>query len=315
MPTYNYARYLPEAIESVLAQDFRDFELLIVDDCSTDNTAEIVRPFCARDPRVHFEANAANRGMVNNWNYCLQQAGGEFVKFLFGDDKLFHRQALSRLLALMRAHPSAALAASARAILDENSNPVDVYRDLADGFHDGRKIITACLMRNGKNLVGEPSAVLFRKTDARRGFDPKYQQVVDVEMWFHLLERGGLAYTREPLCAFRCHPRQQTEVNTANGIAWKENALFFSSYAIQPWLPRKAVLPILFHLRRSRRRNPAAANAETLEWEGRLAGRWGSGWYWPYCCFCVARALAKPFHNLHHSIAKRLFRRRMASAR
>jgi len=313
IPTYNYARFLPEAIESVLAQDFQDFELLVVDDASSDNTAEVVRPFCARDARVRFAVNSSNLGMVNNWNQCLEQARGEYIKFLFGDDKLFHPQALSKLLALMSAHPSAALAASARAILDEKSNPVDVYRDLADGCHDGRKIIAACLMRNGKNLVGEPSAVLFRKADARRGFDPRYGQVVDVEMWFHLMEKGNLAYTREPLCAFRCHPRQQTEVNTASGMAWKESARFFSDYALRPWLPRKAVFPILFHLRRSRRKNPAAANAETLEWERRLAARWGKGWPWFYCCFCVTRALAKPFHNLSHSIQKRLFRRRMAS--
>ena len=58
LPTYNYASYLPEAIESVLAQDFRDFELLIIDDCSSDNTAAVVKPYCA-DGRVRFEVNLA----------------------------------------------------------------------------------------------------------------------------------------------------------------------------------------------------------------------------------------------------------------
>ena len=75
IPTYNYARFLPEAIESVLTQECRDFELLIVDDCSADNTAAIVLPFCARDERVRFSVNSANLGMVNNWNHCLQEAG------------------------------------------------------------------------------------------------------------------------------------------------------------------------------------------------------------------------------------------------
>ena len=190
IPTYNYARFLAEAIESVLAQDFQDFELLVVDDCSADNTAGVVRPFCARDPRVHFAVNSADLGMARNWNQCLEQARGEYIKLLFGDDKLFHPQALSKLLALMDQYPSAVLAASARTILDEKSNVVDVYRDLAEGCHEGRKVITACLMENGKNLVGEPSAVLFRKSDARRGFDAAYRQVADVEMWFNMLEKG-----------------------------------------------------------------------------------------------------------------------------
>jgi glycosyltransferase involved in cell wall biosynthesis len=308
IPTYNYARYLPEAIESVLEQDFQDFELLIADDCSSDNTAEVVRPFCTRDARVHFAVNPANLGMVNNWNQCLEQARGEYIKFLFGDDKLIHRQALSKMLALMQQYPSVVLAASARTILDEESNMVDVYRDLPEGCHDGRKIITAYLMENGKNLVGEPSAVMFRKADARRGFDPKYQQITDVEMWIHLLEKGGLAYTREALCAFRCHPDQQTERNTASGVGRREHAVYFSNYAAQSWLPRKVVFPILFHLRRSRLKSSGATDAELLECEKRLIERWGKGWRWSYWLYCIRYRITKPFRNLAHSVQKRIFR-------
>jgi glycosyltransferase involved in cell wall biosynthesis len=308
IPTFNYGRFLPEAIESVLAQDFQDFELLIVDDCSTDNTSEVVRPFCARDPRVHFTFNASNLGMVSNWNQCLAKARGEYIKFLFGDDKLIHRQALSKLLALLRQCPSALLAASARVILDEQSNPVDLYRDLPEGCHAGRKIITAFLMENGKNIVGEPSAVLFRKADAQRGFDARYRQIVDVEMWMHLLEKGDLAYTREALCAFRVHPCQQTELNTASGLARREHAIFFSHYALQSWLPRRVVLPLLFHLRRVRRQNPGATDEEMLECEKRLIRRWGRGWRWSYWLYCIRYRVAKPFRNLAHSAQKRFFR-------
>jgi len=308
IPTYNYGRYLAEAIESVLAQDFLDLELLIVDDCSTDNTREVIQPFCDRDARVHFTVNSTNLGMVNNWNHCLKQARGEYIKFLFGDDKLWNPQALSFMVGLMERHPSAALAASARAILDENSKVVDIWRPLAEGCHDGRAIIAACLMQHGKNVVGEPSAVLFRKRDAARGFDARYQQMVDVEMWFHLLEQGDLAYTRQPLCAFRCHPLQQTERNTASGLGWREHVMFLSDYAIQPWLPRKVVLPILFRLRRCCRKNPGAACPELAERERRLADRWGKGWRWFYWLYCIYYRTTKPFLNLHHSVEKRLFR-------
>ena len=308
VPTYNYARFLPEAIESVLAQDFKDFELLIVDDCSTDGTAEIVRPFCARDPRIRFLGNPKNLGMVNNWNRCLEEARGKYAKFLFGDDRLCHPQALGKLAALLEHHPSATLASSARVILDEESKVADVYRDLSEGCHPGRSVIEACLMANGKNLVGEPSAVLFRKADAQRGFDPQYKQIVDVEMWFHLLEKGDLAYTREPLCAFRCHPLQQTERNTGSGVAWKEHAVFIASRAIQPQFPRKAVFPILRHLRRFQGKTPDADSAEMLEWQHRLAARWGAGWQWFYWLYCLSYRITKPFRNLAHSSQKRWFR-------
>ena len=313
IPTYNYGRFLPEAIESVLAQEFQDFELLIVDDGSKDDTAEAVAPYCARDKRVQFSVNAANLGMVNNWNHCLELARGEYIKFLFGDDKLCHPRALGKMLAMLESHPSAALAASARVVVDERSEAVDVYRDLPDGCHNGRKIITECLMRNGKNIVGEPSAVLFRKADARRGFDPQYLQIVDIEMWFHLLEKGDLVYTREPLCAFRCHPLQQTERNTGAGIAWKEHALFIASQAVQPQFPREVVFPILYHLRRWRGRNPDADGPDMLEWQQRLTARWGAGWQWRYWLYCLRYKLAKPFRNLAHSAQKRIFRRESAA--
>jgi len=309
IPTYNYARFLPEAIESVLAQDFRDFELLVVDDCSTDDTVSVVQPYVSRDPRVQLVVNSRNLGMVNNWNQCLERAQGEHIKFLFGDDKLFHRQALSKMLGLLYKYPSAVLASSARTILDEQSNAIDVYRDLKEGYHDGRKIIMDCLNQNGKNLVGEPSAVLFRKMDGQRGFDAKYSQITDVEMWFHLLEKGGLAYTREALCAFRCHPSQQTERNTASGLAQLEHAVFFSTYAVQPWVEPKVVFPILFHLRRSLRKNSNPPDTSAFEAERRLASRLreGSRWY-DYWVYCIRYLVTKPFRNLAHSVQKRLFR-------
>ncbi len=313
VPTYNYARFLPEAIESVLAQEFRDFELLIVDDCSADDTAAAVRPFCERDPRVHFSVNPANLGMVNNWNHCLELARGEYIKFLFGDDRLCAPDALGKMLALLEKNPQAMLAASARVIFDDRSRAIDVYRDLADGCHDGQEIIRACLMRNGKNLVGEPSAVLFRKADAKRGFDPRYRQIVNVEMWFHLLEKGALAYTREPLCAFRCHPLQQTERNTSAGIAWTEHARFIASHAVEPRYPREVVLPILFHLRLWQGRNPDAGSPEFLQWQERLAARLGNHWRRHFWLYCLRYRLAKPFRNLAHSLQKRLFRRQFKS--
>ena len=306
IPTYNYAHFLAEAIESVLAQDFQDFELLIMDDCSSDNTAEVARPFCARDARVRFAVNAANLGMVNNWNHCLEEARGQYVKFLFGDDKLSAPKALGKMAALLRDNPSAMLAASGRLILDEKSNVISTCRRWRDGIHQGRKIIEACLMEDG-NLIGEPSAVLFRKSDAGRFFDPKYRQVVDLEMWFYLLEKGDLVYTREPLCAFRQHGRQQSAHNAASGLARKEHALFFTSYAAKPWLPPKARFSVLYALRRSRRKNPGAVDPELAEAEQLLAGQLGKRLY---AIHWTGHKLTAPFHNLKRSMDKARHRSR-----
>ena len=300
MPTYNYASYLPEAIASVLAQEFRNFELLIVDDCSSDNTAVVVKPFCARDARVQFASNPANLGMVNNWQKCLEQARGRHIKFLFGDDKLPDPGALGKLLALLQNNPSATLAASARTILDEKSNVIEIVRPLTDGCHNGRKIIADCLNENA-NLIGEPSAVMFRKKAAGSGFDPKYRQIVDIEMWFHLLESGDLAYTREALCSFRQHARQQSALNDASGLTRQEHALFFANYATKPWLPARSKFSALYALRRIGRKNPGAFGPELSEAEKRLAAQFGLG---SYILQWMFYRLTIPFYNLNRSMEK-----------
>ena len=87
IPTYNYARYIGEAIESVLNQTFTDFELIIIDDQSKDNTDEVVAKYL-HDPRVSYHKNPVNLGLVGNFNRALELANGEYIKFLLADDKL-----------------------------------------------------------------------------------------------------------------------------------------------------------------------------------------------------------------------------------
>jgi len=301
MPTFNYAAFLPEAIESVLAQDFADFELLIVDDCSSDDTAGVVKPYCARDGRIRFSVNPVNLGMVANWNHCLQRAAGRHIKFLFGDDKLADPSALSKLLALLRGHPAATLAASARTIIDAQSHRIGLWRPLSGGYYNGHKLIAQCLL-DGDNPIGEPSAVLFRRADAARGFDAAYRQLVDLEMWFHLLERGDLVCTDEPLCAFRRHARQQTAVNNAT-FSIKENLMLVSAYGSKPWIPFRQRLDILYRARRGLRRDPSA-RPQFLELEQRHAGASGQPNYLPARMKYV---FARPLENLKRSWRKRSF--------
>ncbi len=83
---YNYEAFLPEAIESVLRQDFTDFEVIVVDDCSKDRSYEIAQEYARKDSRVTALRNPANLGMVRNRNACLRPARGEYMKILHADD-------------------------------------------------------------------------------------------------------------------------------------------------------------------------------------------------------------------------------------
>src|SRR5512147_2219110 len=236
MPTYNFARYLPEAIDSVLKQSYEDYEFIIIDDCSRDGSAEVIMNYARQDKRVIAGINAFNVGMVNNWNLCLQKARGEYVKFLFGDDVLSSPDALKKMVSILDARKEIALVASARNVIDEYSNVVKIWAEYRGKIgYRGSKIIRDCLIEQ-KNKIGEPSVVLFRRNVADRGFDARYRQAVDLEMWFHLLEQGDFAYLEEPLCSFRWHSQQQTNVNVRGEYLVEEAFLLLQSYADRPYV-------------------------------------------------------------------------------
>ena len=291
IPTYRYAGYLREAIDSVLAQDFADFELLVSDDCSGDGTAEILREYTAHDPRVRAHVHPANVGMVQNWNWCLRESRGEFVKYVFGDDLLARPDALGKMAAMLDAHPEAALAASARNVIDEKSSVVQVWSPLDEpGLHPGGRTLWRCLAEN-RNLIGEPTAVMFRRSAGLRGFSERYDQLVDLEMWCHLLCHGPLVYSTETLCSFRRHPLQRTEFNKERGVHNVEILRLLKDYYDHPILGGYDVNGFVFdRLYRTRKRaaeDPAlAAEREVLM---KILGRpaYRARWVW--------RKLTNPF--------------------
>ncbi len=214
IPTYRYGRYISQAIESILSQDFTDYELLIVDDASPDDTRDVVERYAAMDSRIIFEVNDENRGMVPNWNYCLEKARGRYIKFLFADDFLCSSFALRQMVEQLDKTPGISLVFSARRLVDESGNDMRIASPFGNAVRriGGVKLTGYCMARMN-NPIGEPSTVMFRKEQGVRGFDPRYRQLVDLEMWLHLLRQGDAAYLPEPLCAFRMHPSQQTTVN------------------------------------------------------------------------------------------------------
>lgn len=100
MPSYNTAKYIGDSIESVLAQTYSNWELIIVDDCSSDNTDEIVAKFT--DKRIRYLKNEKNSGAAVSRNYALREAKGKWIAFLDSDD-LWHPQKLEKQLAFMKA--------------------------------------------------------------------------------------------------------------------------------------------------------------------------------------------------------------------
>jgi len=234
IPTYNYGHYLPDAIESVLDQTFKDIELIVVDNCSSDDTKNIVALFSILDPRVKYYCNEANIGLVGNLNRCLEHAKGKYIKILCADDVL-EPTCLEKSVNIMEHYPNVELVSVARLIATEDFHPIKTL-----GFTDefivlnGPEAISKCLLYG--NQIGEPTAVLFRRNSAGRGFDARYKQVDDLEMWFRLLELGDLAHIPETLCKIRQHGVQDTNNNIKLLTFADEEFMLLNEYLMKEYV-------------------------------------------------------------------------------
>jgi len=236
IPSYNCARFLSETIQSVLNQQFDDYEVLIIDDDSSDGTQELLNRFSEIDKRIIVKVNNVNLGMVANWNHCLAEARGEYIHFLCADDTLVSDQALETMVALLDSDPAISLVTSSRNFIDEKSEVIRNVSYFQDGLiADGTSIINRCLFLQ-KNIIGEPSSVMFRKKQASRGFDPRFRQLVDQEMWFYLLEQGRFAYIGDPLASWRIHSAQQTNRNVQEMVHIEEMFTLMDEFGDKPYV-------------------------------------------------------------------------------
>ncbi|RYY13439.1 MAG: glycosyltransferase, partial [Chitinophagaceae bacterium] len=204
IPTYNYARYLDEAIQSVLDQTYHDFELIIIDDQSRDNTDEIVQKYLS-DPRVRYVKNPVNLGLVKNFNRALELANGDYIKFLLADDKLAP-SILAKMVAVLDQQPGVSLVTSGSATFGDHQ----VSRELPlSGLQPGATVIREALNHGKGNWIGEPSVVMFRESALEIGkFNTDYICLVDLDMWLRILTVGDCYIIPETLAYFRVHGKQ-----------------------------------------------------------------------------------------------------------
>ncbi len=208
IPTFNGARYLTRTLDSVLAQDYDDFEIVVADHGSTDGTLDLVHAYVGEGVRV--VAGPDERGAPANFNRAVSAARGRYVKLLCQDD-LLYPECLSRQVDAMDdgERHGVVLVASRSDIVDSADRVIYPGRGWSRraGVVDGGAALRA-LVRAGTNLVGEPSATLFRREafDRAGGFSPTQSYMVDFELWTRLLASGNLVYLHDALCTFRVSP-------------------------------------------------------------------------------------------------------------
>jgi glycosyltransferase involved in cell wall biosynthesis len=299
VPVYNGEPFLSECLDSILAQDFADYELLLSDDGSNDDSIAIIESYACRDRRIRWWRNPRNLGIGGNFNACLNAARGRYIKYVLQDDKLINPSAVRRMVNVLEHDASVALVVSASQLIDAQSRPIqlrDHFRQ--SNLWDGKQVIAHCIEENA-NLVGEPTLALFRKAQAGPGFDETLKQLLDLELWFRLLEQGRLAYLHEPLCAFREHPAQQTQVNRRAGTSMDEDLILLERYYARPWfnevMSPQARFRQLYNLRDRRGPQAAATRAQLSKAMG-----------WSYAIRWLWHKLTRPLYNLRRSVQKRV---------
>jgi GT2 family glycosyltransferase len=219
IPAYR-AKYLQAALDSLQAQDFSDYEIVVGDDCPSDEVRDFLRAFIESNPIENFRYYKNERTLRGSRNFgrCIGRARGVYIKPLFDDDVLYP-DCLSRFVNVLQQHQDISIVGSRRVLIDENGRrlndtvaTVDLFdydvsvfgKDLVSFFGD------VCL-----NFIGEPSTLMFRREDVVSWHnylfflgDQYIEWIGDLAMTVNFLRRGNLALLHTPYSAFRVSKEQ-----------------------------------------------------------------------------------------------------------
>lgn len=223
IPTFNGEKFLSNALLSASAQVGDDIEIIISDDCSSDRSLEIALKHAEKDPRVRVLHAKYNRGLVGNFNYCIAEARGEWIKFLLQDDVLS-----SSYMARVSPYLGGIcpFIVTRRSFIIEPGTPdsiASLYKKLPS-LSDvvlAERVLTAedfaWILVNfiNVNFIGEPSNTIFRRSAIQDigFFSIDMKQIVDLELWARLGCRYGVVSIPEVLSAFRVHPSSASSKN------------------------------------------------------------------------------------------------------
>lgn len=198
LPVYNCEKYINETIQSVIDQTFQDFELLIIDDCSTDSTVAIIKSF--NDHRIQLIRKEKNTGYTNSLNYAVSIAKGEYVARMDGDDiclpKRFEKQ-----VAFLDQNPNVILCGTSIQIIGKNK--ISHYPSLHDEI-----MVKLCF----GNSFFHPSVMGRVNIFKENPYDINFEPAEDYDLWTRLVFKGQLANLNEILLMYRVHDQQVSVV-------------------------------------------------------------------------------------------------------
>ncbi|ABZ94447.1 Glycosyltransferase [Leptospira biflexa serovar Patoc strain 'Patoc 1 (Ames)'] len=193
MPAYNAASYLEESVNSLLSQSYKDWELLIIDDCSKDHTLDVAKNIAKKDKRIRVIPKEKNSGSADTRNQGIELASGEYIAFLDADD-LWESNFLDKMIPFMEENKSSFSFSSYR-IIDEN------------GFEFCEPFLVEQKSFSYRNLlhynrVGLLTAIYHIPTVGKKYFDPSLKSLRDdYALWLDILRDGRVAFANSEILA------------------------------------------------------------------------------------------------------------------
>jgi len=212
IPCYNYGRYLKESLDSVLSQDFSDFEVVLVDDGSTDETSEIGEAYAREYPQLHYIRCPQNVGLFKAAKIGLEAAQGEYLHYFSSDDR-YLPGFLSKSMQILRDNPKLGLVCSTVGYFQDGSDIVEskpLIPECTESKIFTKNELIEVIHQTDFYVTGTSCVVRRSLLDQYGGFDPKLENIADWFLFHKIAFSEGIAYIPETLISMRVHDQAYT---------------------------------------------------------------------------------------------------------
>jgi len=221
IPTYNRSQLLHVCLESVLAQDYPDFQVVVLDNASTDDTQAVVNFYAQHDKRVTYIRNETNIGMLPNFNRAIELNCSPYLN-IFNDDDVMLPGFIRESVLALDVHKSAGFLFTLARDIDIQGKPLELLSagDIPSGLISGLDYLELCI--SGRNFFIHPSSVLVRSNALAKvgSFDsPHAKHTIDFNLFFRLAAQFDIVFVKQELIHIRIHPEQESQAHwhTATG--------------------------------------------------------------------------------------------------
>jgi len=214
IPCYSQPEGLRRALNSVLIQNFQDYEIVITDDSPDDSVEAVVGDYSTKSTVIKYQKNKVRKGSPENWNAAIELAAGEYIKILHHDDWFSSKDSLSEFVGLLDNSPQADFAFCSSLNCGDDQRLRFIHTPSDSQIHQLRADSTVLF---GGNFIGSPSATIYRRRVSQK-FDPRLKWVVDIDFYIRLLRMNRIfCVSMKPLVAIRVFsPAQVTAACEGN---------------------------------------------------------------------------------------------------